>query len=331
MSNQARRAVKKYSQSKGNARLLLLCIADYADENGAGANPSVPTLARDAALTRTQAQKWLSHLCELGELEITTGGGHKSNEYSILLPMGFLEAAFTQRPPLHRGGCSPQVEASDALAERHEHVHAVNDVNETTCMHVVDDVSFGINASSASNVQTAADALRQHGVDEPMASNLAREDPEECLRQVDWLPLRKGVREVHSFLVDAIRRRYAAPSKKAVSATAKPAATAPRAATPQTESSTRSAVASNTVAPIAARQSVAPPQGTVELSHDPKRAAIEREDRDNAALDAQFEAMPDSERAALRALAEERMSFAPAFLRSEIALRSMIRTLMREK
>lgn len=88
MSWQATTAVAKNSRAKGSDRLVLLCIANYAQGDGGGCWPSVATLCADTLLGRRNVQYTVRRLQRLGELEVQTGAGPGgANLYRILLPM----------------------------------------------------------------------------------------------------------------------------------------------------------------------------------------------------------------------------------------------------
>ena len=73
--------VWKNSGHKGSELLLLLAVADFANEDGGGAYPSIPSLAKKSRLSRRQVQRVLHHLEESGELAIEYGAGEKRQNY----------------------------------------------------------------------------------------------------------------------------------------------------------------------------------------------------------------------------------------------------------
>lgn len=75
VSVQASSWVWKYSQSAGNARLLLLAIADAADQHGENAWPSQPTLAEMVRVSVRTVRRLVAELVELGELEVEEFAG----------------------------------------------------------------------------------------------------------------------------------------------------------------------------------------------------------------------------------------------------------------
>lgn len=75
MSVQALSWVLDRSKSRLAARLVLLSIANHANERGDNAWPSVRTIAREAHVTDRQVQRALVTLVGLGELLIIHGAG----------------------------------------------------------------------------------------------------------------------------------------------------------------------------------------------------------------------------------------------------------------
>jgi hypothetical protein len=72
------------SRASGSDLLVLLAIADNAHDDGAGAWPSIDTLAFKTRLSRRNVQYVLKHLEALGELSVERGRGRKHvNSYAI--------------------------------------------------------------------------------------------------------------------------------------------------------------------------------------------------------------------------------------------------------
>lgn len=75
----------RFSKTKGGDLLVLLGIADFANDDGI-AYPSIPTLARKARLTPRNAQRAIRRLVASGELLIEEGKGpHRTHLYRIIL------------------------------------------------------------------------------------------------------------------------------------------------------------------------------------------------------------------------------------------------------
>jgi len=76
--------VWEHSQATGGQLLVLLAIADCADDQGK-AWPSVPTLAKKARITKRHTQKVIKQLKDMGELAIDqkTSGHWGTNLYHI--------------------------------------------------------------------------------------------------------------------------------------------------------------------------------------------------------------------------------------------------------
>jgi hypothetical protein len=72
------------SRNKRTALLLELAIADFAHDNGRGAWPSVPTLAKKTRMSERNVQLLADKLVESGEVSIEEGGGpYGTNAYAI--------------------------------------------------------------------------------------------------------------------------------------------------------------------------------------------------------------------------------------------------------
>lgn len=75
----------RFSNAKGGDLLVLLGIADFANDEGI-AYPSIPTLAKKARLTPRNAQRAIRRLIAAGELGIEEGKGpHRTHLYRIIL------------------------------------------------------------------------------------------------------------------------------------------------------------------------------------------------------------------------------------------------------
>lgn len=74
------------SRAEGMDRLVLLAIADNANDQGANAWPSVATIAGKAKVSERTVQRCVKSLQLLGELEVVIGGGrHNVNIYTVLM------------------------------------------------------------------------------------------------------------------------------------------------------------------------------------------------------------------------------------------------------
>lgn len=72
------------SESRNGARLVMLALADRADDNGF-AWPSIEDLCERTRLSPRAVQKALANLVELGELKVESGGGRRvRNRYTII-------------------------------------------------------------------------------------------------------------------------------------------------------------------------------------------------------------------------------------------------------
>jgi hypothetical protein len=88
MSIRISTAVWQHSkQQKAGALLILLAIADYANDHGV-AWPSVRTLAKKTRMSKRNVQRWFIILQCSGELQISRNKGpHGSNLYKICVPI----------------------------------------------------------------------------------------------------------------------------------------------------------------------------------------------------------------------------------------------------
>jgi hypothetical protein len=93
MSIRVQSEIWKHSKLKGTALLLLLAIADFADDNG-WAFPSVRALAKKIRLKDRQTQSLIAQIVEAGELEIHPGeGSHRTNLYRVKVSAGRVQSA----------------------------------------------------------------------------------------------------------------------------------------------------------------------------------------------------------------------------------------------
>jgi hypothetical protein len=74
--------VWKHSRAVGNARLVLLAIADRAEPNGTGAFPTVETLAKRTRLSPRTVQRCIHSLEAAGELSVERDVG-RVNRYAV--------------------------------------------------------------------------------------------------------------------------------------------------------------------------------------------------------------------------------------------------------
>ncbi|HLO63299.1 MAG TPA: helix-turn-helix domain-containing protein [Azonexus sp.] len=87
MSVRTMARVWEFSKNKGNDLLMLLAIADFADDDG-NAYPAVPTLAAKCRMKPRNANLILAALRASGELEVRQNEGPRgANRYRIVLPV----------------------------------------------------------------------------------------------------------------------------------------------------------------------------------------------------------------------------------------------------
>ncbi|MFF0790401.1 helix-turn-helix domain-containing protein [Streptomyces spiralis] len=91
------------SESRNGARLVMLALADRADDNGC-AWPSIDDLAERTKLSPRAVQKAINTLVESGELEVENGGGrHRSNRYRIVPKPRTSDGVTDQEPRTNDG------------------------------------------------------------------------------------------------------------------------------------------------------------------------------------------------------------------------------------
>ena len=78
MSIRVMSRVWERSRQSGGALLVLLAMADFADDQGL-AFPSIGTLARKARLSERQVQRVLAELAAAGELVVRPGAGRQGS------------------------------------------------------------------------------------------------------------------------------------------------------------------------------------------------------------------------------------------------------------
>lgn len=83
MSWQATNWVIEYSQHKGGALLVMLMIANCANEDGSDAFPGIERLARDTRMTSRQVQRIIQTLEKSGEIAIRRSQGRFPNHYAF--------------------------------------------------------------------------------------------------------------------------------------------------------------------------------------------------------------------------------------------------------
>lgn len=78
--------VWEHAEAAGADLLLMLAIADSADDQGRNAWPSVTDLSRKTRLDERTVQRRLKRLRDQGRIAIEVGGGRRRNRYAIPMP-----------------------------------------------------------------------------------------------------------------------------------------------------------------------------------------------------------------------------------------------------
>lgn len=99
----------------GTELLLMLAIADQADDHGRNAWPSVQTLAQRTRLDQRTVQRVVKRLVAGGTLVVHSGGGRRSNRYEI--PMSAPPAERHPRQVATAGGAPGEARPAAAAGE----------------------------------------------------------------------------------------------------------------------------------------------------------------------------------------------------------------------
>ena len=99
------RAVWELSETNGTSRLVLLCLADHANDRGMSW-PSVGTIARECRLSERGVQKNLKKLKEAGDIRVARLGGGKSRTTRYMLTVTDGSLSRHQNP--ERQGPNPE-------------------------------------------------------------------------------------------------------------------------------------------------------------------------------------------------------------------------------
>lgn len=149
MSIKAMTKVWDHSQQEGTRLLLMLALADYADDQGRSF-PGIKTLAKKVRLDPRNVQRALRELEDAGEIKTITGVGFKgTNVYQITLTEGVALAPGVADAP---GGGRRQRQGGDGAS-------ATRSVIEPSLNHSVTDVTGEAALSLAEQVRVALVAL----------------------------------------------------------------------------------------------------------------------------------------------------------------------------
>src|SRR5258706_5616674 len=109
MSVRTMATVWERSQHAGTELLMLLAIADFADDNG-NAYPAVATLAAKCRMTSRNANLILAELRSTGELEVRPNQGPRgTNRYRIVHAEGLKQpSALKNSSPLKPASSTPE-------------------------------------------------------------------------------------------------------------------------------------------------------------------------------------------------------------------------------
>lgn len=91
--------VWEHSDAAGNERLVLLAIADNADDDGSNAWPSRATLAAKTLLDERTVRRIIKRLEAAGRLRVESGNGRThSNRYTVVMHAPAAPETGAERP-----------------------------------------------------------------------------------------------------------------------------------------------------------------------------------------------------------------------------------------
>jgi hypothetical protein len=128
-----------YSKARKGELLMLLAIADFANDDGE-AWPSVPTLAKKSRLSERQAQYALRRLVKSGELKLSKNKGPRGcHVYHIVIcddtlgaenaPAQKLRGAISDQRGAISGTLGVQYPAPEPSVNRHKNRHVQHEVD----------------------------------------------------------------------------------------------------------------------------------------------------------------------------------------------------------
>lgn len=84
---QIERVLKHSRATSGPTQLVALIIASYAADDGAGAWPSIRTIAAAGRISAASVKRAIAELQRLGDLRVDRGGGNRSSRYALTVPI----------------------------------------------------------------------------------------------------------------------------------------------------------------------------------------------------------------------------------------------------
>lgn len=205
-----------YSQSTGNDRLVLLMIADEADDQGANAYPSMERIARRALVSTRTVMRSVARLEAEGELLVERpemNGRGRFNRYVLVMgrPLDELDGLFGKGDKLSRGRRGEKARIGDT-AVSHDPL-TLEGSPSSTSSPTVDPSS-----DAAALCELLADLVEANGSRRPTVSNawlveadrmlrLDGRDPAKAERLLRWCqadPFWKG----NVLSMSTFRRQY---------------------------------------------------------------------------------------------------------------------------
>lgn len=149
MSIKVQSYVWENSKADGSALLLLLAIADHSHDDGAGAYPSVATLAAKCRQTERNTQLLLRKLEDMGEIVIRyQEGPHGCNIYQI--PMGGEKISGVKNSVKNTHQISPEPSLEPSI-NNNDKAASQKDVWQTELQNAV----FGIDSQTFTDIANA--------------------------------------------------------------------------------------------------------------------------------------------------------------------------------
>lgn len=207
--------VWEHSQQSGSALLMLLALADHANDDGA-CWPSIETLARKCRVSERQARRLIRKLEDDGELATDVGGGRgNASIYWVLLGKGDMGDRVSEE----KGTSGAEKgDMGDTKGDTHDHKRGHSYVprsvrnhkepsidpsgesnghkdplTETAVKHLVDWWVSLVGCGNSRNpngdlYQPAEALLKRLQMDVPEAKDLIEAKRQWMIREKDWMP-----------------------------------------------------------------------------------------------------------------------------------------------
>ncbi|TAK84203.1 MAG: helix-turn-helix domain-containing protein [Betaproteobacteria bacterium] len=182
MSNRLLTAVWERSSAKGGDLLVLLAIADRADDGGS-AFPSIADISSRARMSPRNARRAIAHLHDAGELLLERGGGRSSNRYRVLVGGNSTADNLSPQPgqsvtpevaPMSPQHCRPCHPSSTRLPRKGEQEPTYNHHGTHNPMVVAESLVWPERLTTAER-QSILEMLSRHRIDPVTAQTVLDE------------------------------------------------------------------------------------------------------------------------------------------------------------